>query len=157
MFQALRRLATEWPRVGLAVFGPGTEDEAFWREAREEGVEDRVEACGEMAHSQVLGLMACCDVFVRPTTYDGDALSVREALMLGVPCVASDVCVRPEGTRLFRTGDVEALVARVREAVAGGRVRVAQPDMGPVLLGLYRELQVSEDSYDPGVRGLVRP
>lgn len=141
MFRALWRLAEEWPAVGLAVFGQGMGSEPFWREAREEGVEGRVEDCGELGHPEALGLLGSCDVFVRPTTHDGDSLSVREALALGVPCVASDVCARPEGTYVFRSGQVEELVAKVREALAGRRARGAVADSGPVLLALYRELQ----------------
>lgn len=141
MLRALWRLAEEWPAVGLAVFGQGMDSESFWREAREEGVEGRVEACGELEHPEALGLLGCCDVFVRPTTHDGDSLSVREALALGVPCVASDVCARPEGTYVFRSGQVEELVAKVRQALVGGRARGEVADSGPALLALYRELQ----------------
>ena len=35
------------------------------------------------------------DVLLKPTNTDGDAISVREALYLGVPVVASDVVERP--------------------------------------------------------------
>ena len=42
-------------------------------------------------------LWARADVFVRPTLDDGDSVSVREALALGVRTVASDVVGRPVG------------------------------------------------------------
>jgi glycosyltransferase involved in cell wall biosynthesis len=45
-------------------------------------------------------------IVLRPTNTDGDALTVREALILGKPVVASDVVERPEGTILFKTRDV---------------------------------------------------
>jgi glycosyltransferase involved in cell wall biosynthesis len=45
-------------------------------------------------------------IVLRPTNTDGDALTVREALFLGKPVVASDVVERPEGTILFKTRDV---------------------------------------------------
>jgi glycosyltransferase involved in cell wall biosynthesis len=41
------------------------------------------------------------DLFVRPTLSDTFGLSVQEAIDVGVPCVASDVCIRPKGTILF--------------------------------------------------------
>lgn len=50
-------------------------------------------------------LWARSDVFVRPTLSDGDAISLREALEGGVPCVASDAVKRPDSVRLFRTSD----------------------------------------------------
>ncbi|HNW56140.1 MAG TPA: glycosyltransferase [Bacteroidales bacterium] len=43
------------------------------------------------------------DIVLRPTNIDGDALTVRESLYLGVPVIASDVVARPEGTILFET------------------------------------------------------
>ncbi|HET9450000.1 MAG TPA: glycosyltransferase family 4 protein [Aggregicoccus sp.] len=139
-FRALRLLASEYPEVGLALFGPGTDSEAFVREAREAGVTGNLEVLGELAHEQALALIARSDVFLRPTTHDGDAISVREALTLGVPCVASDVCTRPEGTLTYAGAQPEALAACVRQALARGPRKVVSADAGPVLLELYRGL-----------------
>ncbi|WP_224249160.1 glycosyltransferase family 4 protein [Hyalangium gracile] len=140
MFRALRMLAEELPGVGLAVFGPGTRTPEFARDARETHAAPYLEDLGELDHSEVLGLMSRCDAFIRPTTHDGDAISVREALALGVPCVASDVCTRPEGTYLFRAGHAPDLALRVRQALVEGPAETALPDAGPVLLRLYEEL-----------------
>ena len=46
------------------------------------------------------------DVFVRATLSDGDAISLREALAVGVPALASTAVSRPDGCALFETGDV---------------------------------------------------
>ena len=54
------------------------------------------------------------DIFVRPTASDGDSVSLREALYLKTPSVASDVVPRPEGTVLFKNRDVEDFIARVK-------------------------------------------
>ncbi|WP_434379878.1 glycosyltransferase family 4 protein [Melittangium boletus] len=143
MFRALRRIADGRPGVGLAVFGPGTRSEDFMRDAREAGVESLLENLWELEHAQALALMARCDAFIRPTTHDGDAISVREALALGVPCVASDVCARPQGAHTFRAGDAEDLAAQVHHALEAGPVQVVSPDAGPVLKKLYGELTPS--------------
>lgn len=45
------------------------------------------------------------DYFVRNTSTDGDALSVKEALYLRVPAICTDVVDRPIGVRLFRYCD----------------------------------------------------
>jgi glycogen synthase len=139
-FRALRLLADELPDVGLAVFGPGTRTPEFARDAREARVAAHLEDLGELDHAEALGLLSRCDVFIRPTTHDGDAISVREALTLGVPCVASDVCARPEGTYLFRSGHAPELALRVRQALAEGPAHVVSPDAGPVMLELYAQL-----------------
>ncbi|WP_224362240.1 glycosyltransferase family 4 protein [Hyalangium versicolor] len=140
MFRALRLIAEELPGVGLAVFGPGTRTAEFARDARETHVAPYLEDLGELDHEEVLGLLSRCDAFIRPTTHDGDAISVREALALGVPCVASDVCTRPEGTYLFQAGHAPDLALRVRQALVEGPAETSSPDAGPVLLRLYEEL-----------------
>lgn len=50
-------------------------------------------------------LLKFVDCFVRNTSTDGDALSVKEALYLGVPVLCSDVVDRPEGVQLFKYSD----------------------------------------------------
>jgi glycosyltransferase involved in cell wall biosynthesis len=50
-------------------------------------------------------LLKHVDFFVRNTSTDGDALSVKEALYLGVPVLCSDVVDRPSGVRLFKYSD----------------------------------------------------
>jgi glycosyltransferase involved in cell wall biosynthesis len=139
MFRALRLLAEEWPDVGLAVFGPGTRSREFARDVREARVARYLEDLGELEHAEALALLSRSDAFIRPTTHDGDSISVREALALGVPCVASDVCARPEGTFLFHSGQAGDLALRVRQALAEGPSRVLMPDAGPVMLRLYGE------------------
>jgi len=60
---------------------------------------------GDVSHDTCLSLMAASDVFVRATLEDGDSVSVREALSLGVPVVASSTAMRPAGAILFQTGN----------------------------------------------------
>lgn len=67
-------------------------------------------------------LLKRADLFVRPTSTDGYAVSVAEALSFGCPVVASDVAERPDGTVLFSKRDdaefqrqcLEVLAARVK-------------------------------------------
>ena len=55
-----------------------------------------------------------CDVFVRPTHSDGDANSIREALFLKTPVVASDCVVRPPGCRTFQSGNLSSFIDTMR-------------------------------------------
>ena len=50
-------------------------------------------------------LLKHVDYFVRNTSTDGDAISVKEALFLGVPTFCSNVVERPNGTVLFHYSD----------------------------------------------------
>jgi hypothetical protein len=49
-------------------------------------------------------------VFLRLTTTDGDSVSVREALEQGCKVVATDVCTRPAGVYLTKSGDKDASI-----------------------------------------------
>jgi len=58
------------------------------------------------------------NLMVRPTNKDGFGISVAEALHLGCPAIASDVCKRAKGTILFKSRDMDDLLLRVREVLA---------------------------------------
>lgn len=57
------------------------------------------------------------DLMIRPTTTDGDALSIREALYFDLKAIASDVCVRPEGAIVFKSRDLEDLYIKTKEVL----------------------------------------
>jgi glycosyltransferase involved in cell wall biosynthesis len=78
------------------------------------------------------------DLFVRPTRADGDSISVREALGLGVRVLASDVGQRPPGVVRFSVGDPASLAAGARAALAGPRPDDAGADVSARILELWR-------------------
>jgi len=53
------------------------------------------------------------DIYLRPTSTDGDAVAVRESLSLGTPVVASDIVSRPAGVNLFHHRDQSAFFETV--------------------------------------------
>jgi len=55
------------------------------------------------------------DCYIRATTTDGDSLSVKEALSIGKPVIASDCVDRPEGCKLYKTADTGALLQQVAQ------------------------------------------
>lgn len=66
--------------------------------------------CGKI---DFYGLLRISDASIRATNTDGDALSIRESIHLGVPCIASDCVDRPAGTILFRNRSVISLTNRI--------------------------------------------
>ena len=56
-------------------------------------------------------------LFLRPTNTDGDAVSIREALLYKTPTIASDICVRPKGTILFKTRDINDLYNKTVDVI----------------------------------------
>ena len=77
---------------------------------------------------------------VRPTSSDGDSVSVREALTLGVPCVATDVAVRPPGTIVARAGNAADLAEKLEAAFTERPDPTDQPDCALLLMQLYELL-----------------
>jgi glycosyltransferase involved in cell wall biosynthesis len=127
------------PAAGLVVFGRASDTGALG--AR--GVAGGVLALGEVPHPHALGVMAACDVFVRPTRSDGDAVSVREALALGRTVVASAAGHRPPGCLLFPPGDAAALSAQMAAAARlprGAPVAVSSRDPFEVIREVYASL-----------------
>lgn len=59
-----------------------------------------------------------CDLVLRTTNTDGDAVSIREAQYFGKPVLASDVVGRPDGVYLFKARDVEDLTTKIKEISA---------------------------------------
>ena len=55
------------------------------------------------------------DLFIRPTLSDSFGISIQEAISLKTLAIASDVCIRPEGTILFKTGNVEHLIEKTKK------------------------------------------
>ncbi len=90
------------------------------------GLEDRI-LIWEQPVSFVR-LLKLCDLVLRTTNTDGDAVSIREALYFEVPVLASDVVKRPEGVGLFATRDVEGLIKGIQKmASLNVPVEIPQP------------------------------
>jgi glycogen synthase len=102
LLDAVGHLKPRFPNMGCVVMGLNNPNRP-----------DNVLTVGDIPHLDCLGVMSKADVFVRPTFADGDSISVREALALNVPVVASDCARRPEGTVLFETGNSEDLATRL--------------------------------------------
>ena len=106
-FPTLRALFVGWqvgPKTRPLIEGSGLAEQAI--------------CLGEVSHDRCLGLLQEADIVVRSTYADGDAITVREALDLGVPVVASDTAFRPAGVVLFRKGDARDLLAKIEGVLA---------------------------------------
>lgn len=60
-------------------------------------------------------LIKSCNIVIRPTLTDGDALTIREALYFKKLVIASDIVNRPKGTVIYKTGDSEDLYNKIYE------------------------------------------
>jgi len=113
--QAVQQMLKRYPKLGVILIGIRPEAEKHLSELSL--VREHVLLAGELAPDVTLSVMKRLSVFLRPTYFDGDSLSVREALAVGVPVVASDTGFRPDGLRLFKVGDCVDLCHQLHMAL----------------------------------------
>lgn len=142
--EVLGQVREKFPRAGLLLVGSGSLEEALRRRIAGTPHGEHVLLCGDVERQVTLRAIADSDLMLRTTMYDGDSISVREAIHFGVPVVATDRAPRPEGVRLIPAQDP----ARLREAVEqslqnGGRRRpagVPREENLEAVLALYEEV-----------------
>jgi glycosyltransferase involved in cell wall biosynthesis len=106
--------ATRLSDVHLVLAGEGPERPALEAQVRATGLSDRVHFLGLVA--DVRPVVRAATAVVLPSTREGLARSVMEALSLEIPVVASTArgnreLVGPDAGLLFKPGDVDGLVA----------------------------------------------
>lgn len=127
LIEAFRRVAGEKVNTFLIIVGGGELRESLAEQIAEAGLADRVALAG--FREDVPDLLAASDIFVFPSLAEGLGSSVIDAMLLGLPVVASDVggipeLLRPEGARsdaalgwLVPPGDPRALATAMTAAI----------------------------------------
>lgn len=132
MVELAARLKPDYPDVGIVVCFSGhfPSEQAYLEDllrlAEDKGVADNI--LFNTREGVFVPVLSASDLFVRPTNTDGDANSLREALYLGVPAIASDVVSRPDETILFRCRDIDEFEDKVRSVLSA--LRSSRPDPG---------------------------
>ncbi len=84
------------------------------------------------------------DVFLRLNRDDAYGISIQEAMDCGVPAIASDVCARPDGVKLFKSGNIDELLAVFDEVLSSPKNILLQGKVDMEyhlqLIGLYKKL-----------------
>lgn len=123
------RLRSEFPDIGfLFALAEDQQNKGYLDKMRNKIADLNL---GEAFHlmtgqKELWPLFKKIDLMVRPTSSDGDAVSIREALQLGTPAVASDVVGRPAGTTLYRYGDPDDLYRKARDILRSGSATTAE-------------------------------
>jgi glycosyltransferase involved in cell wall biosynthesis len=143
--EVLSAVRQRYPNAGLAIVGSGSLQAQL--EVQIEGVPyaSDIKLCGDVEHGVTLSAIEACDVFLRTTLYDGDSISVREALHLGVPVIATDNGMRPPGVHLIAISDRDGCRRMIEQVLADPLLqeplaRHTNADNILAVLRLYREL-----------------
>jgi glycosyltransferase involved in cell wall biosynthesis len=116
------QLKPEYPDLGIifcfSTYSPADEEylEKLRSRAESHGVWENL--FFNLQGGPFLPILKHSDLFVRPTNTDGDANSIREALYLGIPTVASDAVGRPEGVVLFESRNPNHFAQQVRKVLS---------------------------------------
>jgi len=112
---AMAGILEQYPRAGLIIAGAGSLEESLRAQIAAKPYAPHILLYGDMPHAVTLRATLECAALLRTTLYDGDSVSVREALYLGTPVIATDNGMRPPGLKLIPVSDPVSL----RDAVCG--------------------------------------
>jgi glycogen synthase len=151
--ESLGQVLKRFPNVGLVIIGSGSLEQGLRKQIDGKPYRDHVLLCGDMPHAVTLRAIAESELFLRTTLYDGDSVSVREALHMRVPVIATDNCMRPGGTHLIPASDIESLSEAIEQQLSQSNrpPRAAKPaacekeasgkeENLEAVLNIYREL-----------------
>ncbi|MEW6735360.1 MAG: glycosyltransferase [Acidobacteriota bacterium] len=148
LIEALAILKKDFPRIGCVIMGSGNGKAKLRQLAIDCGVANNLLWLGDLDHSKCLGVMKSSRLFVRPTLADGDSISVREALQLGVSVVASDVGYRPPSVILFRSGDAVDLATKCGNALlvdqTAHQINSSTSDLLSLMIDTYNSISQSQ-------------
>jgi glycosyltransferase involved in cell wall biosynthesis len=98
--EATRLVRSQWPDATLTLLAYGHDGPQLQALRLLVAPLDWVRLSFDLPAEQVSEVLAAAGVFLRPTSWDGDSVIVREALALGARVVASDLAPRPRGVEL---------------------------------------------------------
>ena len=135
---ALLRERGSTPRLRIA--GEGEHRQAIERAAARFGVSDQVDFLGRRGPAEIRWLLAHSAALVVPSIYEGMPLVVLEAMVAGVPVIASrvsgipEVVLDPETGWLVPPEDPPALAAALVELLAAPDAARLRGDRGRIRL-----------------------
>lgn len=154
LLRALREVAGRIPEVRLHLIGEGNMTESYRKQAKDLGVQDRVNFHGWMSVDDIQEFIAKCAVGVFPSRVESFGLSMAEAMGAGLPIIATRVGALPEfiedgvtGT-LVLPGNIPALYRAILE-------KLENPDRAQALADAGREAVRQRFSWDQAAREMT--
>lgn len=115
---ALGQVRQRSPDAGLLLIGSGSLEQDLRDKIHVQPFAQHILLSGDVPHAWTMQAISRANVMLRTTLYDGDAVSVREALHVGTPVIASDNGMRPAGVHLIPKSDLTALLHAIDETLA---------------------------------------
>ena len=119
LLEAFRLLLETHPECRLRLVGDGELRPDMEKLAREKGIADFVEFCG--MQSNVYPYLHDADIFTLPSIYEGNPMTIIEAMGTGLPIVASRVGGIPD---MISDGESGLLVEPEPQSICAGLTRL---------------------------------
>ena len=119
LLEAFRLLLETHPECRLRLVGDGDLRADMEKLAREKGIADFVEFCG--MQSNVYPYLHDADIFTLPSIYEGNPMTIIEAMGTGLPIVASRVGGVPD---MISDGESGLLVEPEPQSICAGLTRL---------------------------------
>jgi glycosyltransferase involved in cell wall biosynthesis len=122
MIEAMTSLAPQYPNLHLLFVGDGELRADLEAQAANAALDDRIHFLG--SRHDVADLLACSDIFVLPSLYEGLSIALLEAMATGLPIVATRVSgttqaiVPDEHGLLIPPGDTQAIVKAISQLLS---------------------------------------
>ena len=128
--RSMPQIREQFPGAGLLLIGSGSLEASLRAQIQSSPCAKHILLAGDVPHAATMEAVRRARLMLRTTLYDGDALSVREALQIGTPVIATDNGMRPAGVRLIPISDSQALVHAVEQELRQPSTRkdLPQPD-----------------------------
>jgi len=113
--EVLPEVRKKFPDTGLVLLGSGSLHDELLARIQAQPCASHILLAGDVPHSATMQAMSRSRILLRTTLYDGDALSVREALQVGTPVIATDNAMRPPGVTLIPKSDPSTLLHAIEQ------------------------------------------
>lgn len=149
LLRAFSGLAKKHPRLQLRLVGDGPDQAALKSLAAELGVTSSVSFLGRLSEEQTLAEIAQSDLLALPSFMEGLPIVLMEAMVLGVPVVASRVAGIPElvedGTSglLFAPSNWDELAERIERLLNDRALCEAVAERGKTIVEAEFDAQKS--------------
>lgn len=150
---AIQSLINTYPEIGLMIIGSGSLEAHLISLIKQKKLESYVKITGDLPHVITIQMISIANVLLRTTRFDGDAISVREALFLGTPVIATDNGMRPQGVIIIQNPTDSVNLAFAVENVIQQRSLTApvndntDSDNIEIVLSLYKEIYQKTANY----------
>lgn len=131
LLKAIVRLKKKFPTIGLLIVVLDKADKAVSGNVQYILQKNRIKENVAIYKNvdSILPIIKRSDCYVRSTLVDGDSVSVREALLLKVPVVASDTAFRPNGVLLFKKGNDADLSEKIEKILRNPKLSIQNSPM----------------------------